>query len=102
MAAFRGLSFVERIQTPHQLRPKLRYVQLACVSSPARGEVDSRRRWCLKWERKSWHPTSPLVGEDRKSPRAEGDWLDGLGEGLSNDASPLDLALLVHFHQPEG
>ena len=33
-------------------------------------------------------PYLSLVGEDRKSPRAEGDWLDGLGEGFSDDAYP--------------
>jgi hypothetical protein len=38
----------------------------------------------LPQERPSlWHPTSPPAGEDTKAPRAEGDWLAGVGEGFS-------------------
>jgi hypothetical protein len=52
----------------------------AFVSSPTRGEVNPWRRVAPR-EVERVAPYLSLVGEDRKSPRAEGDWLDRLGEG---------------------
>ena len=66
--------------------PLAAFVRKLTLSHKGRGKCGApscRKLDVAKGVKPCRESTSPLVGEDRKSPRAEGDWLDELGEGFN-------------------